>query len=208
MSDIAGAVYQFILRYGYLALFLATALEGTGLPGPIQIAFFAAGYMIGRGEMDLAMVVITAALGNLAGNAAGYAIGAIGGRAFIKRWGRYFRIGEQQLDQIEGWFTRYGSLTAFVARIFGIIRTPTILGAGIARMRLGLFLLFSGLGDLVWSTFWTYLGLLWGSRAGDLAVMLLKALTTPSPQIAVAIFLAALPFLAVVFLRAYLRAGH
>ena len=164
MSDLARTLYDTVIRYGYLALFVATLLEGTGLPGPIQIALFASGYLIIRGDMDPAAAIMVAAMGNVSGNAIGYLLGANGGRAFVRRWGRYLRITENHLEWIDRWFCRYGSLTAFIARIFGIIRTPVIIGAGVARMPIGPFLLFSCIGDLIWAAFWIYASMLLGGR--------------------------------------------
>ncbi|HHV62726.1 MAG TPA: DedA family protein [Firmicutes bacterium] len=168
MESLGDSIYRLIANYGYIAIFICLAIEGTGMPGPIQLVFMAAGYLIGKGQLDFGLVAVTATLGNVTGNAIGYLIGAKGGRVVIRKYGRYFRLKEEHLDAVEVWFQNYGPPAAFFARILGLPRTPTILGAGVARMSLGLFLIFSGLGDFVWSVFWTYVGVFSGIYVAEI----------------------------------------
>ncbi|NPV54379.1 MAG: DedA family protein [Firmicutes bacterium] len=168
MESLGDGIYRLVANYGYIAIFICLAIEGTGMPGPVQLVFMAAGYLISKGQLDFALVAVIATLGNVTGNAVGYMIGAKGGRTVLRRYGRYFRLREEHLDAVEAWFQSYGPPAAFFARLFGIPRTPTILGAGVARMNPGLFLIFSGLGDFVWSVFWTYVGVFSGTYVAQI----------------------------------------
>ncbi|MDI3477207.1 MAG: hypothetical protein PWQ59_732, partial [Thermoanaerobacterium sp.] len=148
-------LYRLVIDYGYLALFLALVVEGTGMPGPVEILFLAAGYLISKGQMNFLAVALIAALGNVTGNTLAYIIGARSGRTFVEKYGRYLKITVKDLEGMDRWFSKYGGMTNLISRLIGLPRTPAIWASGITRMDFKSFFIFSAIGDLLWSFFWT-----------------------------------------------------
>lgn len=145
----------------YAALFLLLLVEGVGVPFvPFEPAFLAAGLMIATGRMSLLAATLVGAAGNLAGNLIGYRLGRDAARLLANR--PWLGVDLRRLREVERWFHRYGALTTFIARFFGLIRTPAILGAGLARMNFWSYLVWSALGGTLWCLAWlaasTFLG--------------------------------------------------
>ncbi len=155
-----------LLVYGYPLLFLASAIEGTGLPGPVELFLLAAGFLIARGEMTLLSVWLTTTLGNVAGNLGGYMLGRWGGRALFNRFARRLHFKEAGVQRAESWFQNFGGTAQAVSRIIGVTRTPAILGAGMMRAPIPSFLIGSFVGDGLWSLFWILAGLGVGRNLG------------------------------------------
>ncbi|RJS93550.1 DedA family protein [Salinisphaera sp. Q1T1-3] len=148
MSD---ALIAFIEQFGLLAVFILSALESACIPIPSELVVPPAGFMAAQGALSLTAVVIAATLANTLGSWIAYTVGRRGGRPLIARYGRYVRLNESHLDQAEHWFARHGEATVFIARLLPAFRTFISLPAGIGRMPLGRFLIYSLLGALPWN---------------------------------------------------------
>jgi membrane protein DedA with SNARE-associated domain len=96
-------------------------------------------------------VMVAATIGAAAGSLAGYLIGAWGGRPLLDRYGRYIHIHSDDLDRADAWFARYGGWAVFLARFVPLLRALINYPAGVARMPIGRFLLFSILGSIPWN---------------------------------------------------------
>lgn len=160
MGDQSNLLYNIIINYGYIALFIGLVVEGTGVPGPVEILFLAAGYLISQGQMNLLNVIAVAASGNVVGNTIAYIIGYYKGRPFVQKYGKYMKITVHDLENMDRWFSRYGGFTNFISRIIGLPRTPAIWASGITRMNFNSFFIFSAIADLIWSAFWAYVSYL------------------------------------------------
>ncbi|SNX53381.1 DedA family protein [Thermoanaerobacterium sp. RBIITD] len=158
--DNTNILFRVIIDYGYLALFVALIIEGTGMPGPVEILFFAAGYLISKGQMNFISVVLIAAFGNVVGNTIAYIIGAKSGRPFIEKYGHILKITAKDLEGMDKWFSKYGGMTNLISRLIGLPRTPAIWASGITHMDFKSFFVYSAMGDLLWSAFWTYVSYL------------------------------------------------
>ncbi len=145
--------------YGYPLLLLVSTIEGTGMPGPIELFFVAAGVLIGRGEMSLTMVWLVVTFGNVLGNAIGYGVGRMGGRPLLDRAITMLHIPPQAMQRVEDWFARYGLFAQAISRWIGVTRTPAILGAGVVRAPLLPYVVGSIIGDGIWALFWSLLGM-------------------------------------------------
>ncbi len=150
---------ELLSLYGYPLLLLVSTIEGTGMPGPIELFFVAAGVLIGRGEMSLTLVWLVVTVGNVLGNAIGYGVGRMGGRPLLDRAIRILHIPPQAMERIEDWFAHYGLFAQAISRWIGVTRTPAILGAGVVRAPLLPYLVGSVIGDGVWALFWSLLGM-------------------------------------------------
>jgi membrane protein DedA with SNARE-associated domain len=100
-------------------------------------------------------VAISAAgvLGQTVGSIIGWAIGLYGGRPLVERHGRWLHLGPENLDRAERWFERWGDWAVFLGRMTPVVRSFVSIPAGLARMPLGRFTLYSTLGTIPWC-FW------------------------------------------------------
>jgi membrane protein DedA with SNARE-associated domain len=110
------------------------------------------------------LAIAFATLGSVVGALVGYAIGALGGRPLLDRYGRYVGIGPDDLARADRWFERWGSLAVFAGRMVPLVRTFVSYPAGISRMPLGRFVLFSALGSLPWNAALIYAGFVVGDN--------------------------------------------
>ena len=145
-------------RLGYVGVVIAMTIESAAIPIPSELILPFAGWSVSRGLSEPLTsapwtfwgAVIAGVVGNTAGSLVSYAIGAYGGRPLIHRYGRYVLIGAHDLEVAERWFARYGEVTVFFSRMLPIVRTFISLPAGLARMPLWRFLVFSILGAIPW----------------------------------------------------------
>ena len=158
---------------GYLGVFLAMTAESALIPLPSELVLPLAGFMVASaaqpepltgGPWNLWVVVVVATLGNTTGSLIAYWIGARGGRPFLQRYGRYLLIRPHEIELADRFFERWGAPTAFFSRLLPVVRTFISLPAGIARMPLPRFVLYSVLGALPWSFVLTYAGVLLGDN--------------------------------------------
>jgi membrane protein DedA with SNARE-associated domain len=149
---------------GYVGVALAVALETIVAPIPSEVILPMAGWKVSQSAADpgivepltglpwnIPLAVGLATVGSLLGAIVGYYIGAWGGRPLLDRYGRYVGIGADDLDRAERWFVRWGAWAVFGGRMVPLVRTFVSYPAGIARMPMGRFVLFSTLGSLPWN---------------------------------------------------------
>ncbi|MEA2673906.1 MAG: hypothetical protein QOI92_1098 [Chloroflexota bacterium] len=158
---------------GYVGVAVAMGIESAMIPLPSELVLPYAGFLISdptqlepitRARWDFWIVVIVATLGNTGGSLIGYAIGAWGGRPFLERWGKYLLIRPHEIEIADRFFQKYGSATAFFSRLLPIVRTFISFPAGVARMPLGKFILYSTLGALPWSIVLVWAGVQLGGN--------------------------------------------
>ncbi|MHB1361922.1 MAG: DedA family protein [Thermoleophilia bacterium] len=157
-------IKDIISALGYPGVFLAMAIESACIPLPSEIIMPFSGYLVFTGEFNLVLVGIVGALGNLAGSLLAYWVGARGGRPLIERYGKYVLLSHHDLDMADRWFAKYGRSTVFFTRLMPVIRTFISFPAGISRMKLSTFSLYTFLGALPWSIFLAYVGFKMGEN--------------------------------------------
>lgn len=160
---------------GYGGIVLAMALDSCLLPLPSEIvlplagAFTTASFAPSGPHFTLLGVTVAGAAGCVIGSLIAYAIGAFGGRPFIARYGKYLMISQQDFERVDRWFRKHGNSIILVSRILPVIRAYISLPAGIARMPLGQFMLFTFLGSLPWCFALAYIGQQLGKHYDQLA---------------------------------------
>ena len=168
VTRLLSLVSQFILAVisaaGYLGIVLLMAVESACIPLPSEIIMPFSGYLAGQGRFTLWGVAVAGAVGCNLGSAVAYYVGARGGRPWLERYGRYALITRRDLEWADGWFARYGEATIFFARLLPVIRTFIALPAGIARMNVWRFHLYTFLGSLPWCWVLAWLGLKFGEQ--------------------------------------------
>jgi membrane protein DedA with SNARE-associated domain len=132
---------------GYFGVFLMMAIESAAIPLPSEIIMPFSGYLVFRGEFTLHGAAFWGAAGCVAGSWAAYAVAAWGGRPLVERYGRYVLISRHDLDLADRLFDRYGSPIIFFSRLLPVVRTFISLPAGLARMPLARFSVYTFLGS-------------------------------------------------------------
>jgi membrane protein DedA with SNARE-associated domain len=164
LHNIAATLVQYIGDMGYWGIFLLMFLESTFFPFPSEIIMIPAGYLAYKGEMNLYFVVLVGIFGSVGGALFNYYLAMHFGRKFLLKYGKYFFIKEETLDKLETFFSSHGELSTFNGRLIPGIRQLISLPAGLARMNLLKFSLYSGLGAGIWIVVLVALGYLLGSN--------------------------------------------
>ncbi|MBI3777831.1 MAG: DedA family protein [Gammaproteobacteria bacterium] len=163
ITVLAGFIIGTISRLGYGGIVLLMAIESACIPLPSEIIMPFSGYLVSTGDMDLWLVGLAGAVGCVLGSIVAYYAGAWGGRPFIEKYGKYILISHHDLDLADRWFQRHGDITIFIGRLLPVIRTFIAFPAGVARMNLWRFNLYTFVGSYIWS-----LGLAWiGMKLGE-----------------------------------------
>ena len=158
---------------GYLGVMLAMTIESAMIPLPSELILPYAGFLVSDPTQlepltgqpwNFWLVVIFATIGNTLGSLIAYAIGAWGGRPFLERYGRYLLIRPHEIELAEQFFDKYGNQTAFFSRLLPIVRTFISFPAGVARMPLKRFVIYSTAGAFIWSAVLVYAGTLLGEN--------------------------------------------
>ena len=162
--------------WGYAFIFLFMAVESSFIPFPSEVVMIPAGFLAARGELslhaagpDLALAVLVGLLGSLAGAYVNYFLSASLGEPFLRRYGRWFFLKPAALDRASELFNRYGAAATFVCRLLPAIRQLISIPAGIAKMPLGTFTLFTALGAGLWTAVLAGTGFWLGRTAGDIS---------------------------------------
>jgi membrane protein DedA with SNARE-associated domain len=163
--DIISATYNLLQWPGVVALM---AVESACIPFPSELIMPLAGWMLIKDQSLPAVFSLVAgvygALGNTIGSVIAYYAGMWAGRPLLNRYGRYILISQHDLDVADRWFSRSGGWTVFVSRILPVVRTYISLPAGIARMNIIKFLIYTFTGSFIWSTGLAYGGYLLGEH--------------------------------------------
>lgn len=163
LSILAGFVIATISRLGYGGIVLLMAIESACIPLPSEIIMPFSGYLVHRGEMSLHLVALAGSVGCVLGSVVAYGAGAWGGRPLVEKYGKYVLISHHDLALADRWFARHGDITVFVGRLLPVIRTFIAFPAGVARMPLWRFNLYTFIGSYLWC-----LGLAWvGMKLGE-----------------------------------------
>lgn len=164
LAILAHFIIATISASGYAGVTLLMAIESACIPLPSEIIMPFAGYLAHTGRLSLTGVAVAGAVGCNIGSAVAYWIGAVGGRPFIARYGRFVLLNQHDLDRAERFFGKFGALTVFIGRLLPIVRTFIALPAGIARMSQVKFHIYTFLGSLPWCYVLAYVGMKLGEE--------------------------------------------
>lgn len=164
--------------WGLLFVFVFMAIESSFVPFPSEVVMIPAGFFAARGELGLGsplaavwVAVAVGVLGSLAGAYVNYYLAQWVGKPFLEKYGKWFFLKPAALERACEVFNRYGAATTFVCRMVPAIRQLISIPAGIARMPLGAFTLFTALGAGVWTIILAFVGYGLGRSAGDITYL-------------------------------------
>ena len=158
---------------GYIGVMIAMAIESAMVPLPSELILPYAGFLVSDHSKlepltgqpwNFWIVAIVATIGNTLGSLVAYAIGAYGGRPFLERYGKYVLIRPHEIELADSFFLRHGAATVFIGRLLPIVRTFISFPAGVARMPLGTFIVYSSAGAFIWSCLLIYAGTVLGAN--------------------------------------------
>jgi len=164
--------------WGYVLIFFFMAVESSFIPFPSEIVMIPAGVMAARGELtlhsplaDLSLACLVGVAGSLAGAYFNYYLSGRLGEPFLRKYGKWFFVKPAALDRACEVFNKYGAATTFVCRLIPVIRQLISIPAGLAKMPLGRFSLFTGLGAGIWTVILALAGYGLGKSAGDITYL-------------------------------------
>lgn len=163
-------------KLGFALVFFFMAVESSFIPFPSEIVMIPAGFLAFRGELsvgspwpDAALALLFGTLGSLAGAFVNYGLAVWLGRPFLHAHAKWFFLSEQSLDRAEGVFRKYGDVTTFVCRLLPAIRQLVSIPAGLAKMPIPRFALFTALGAGFWNLVLLCAGAVLGHGTRDLS---------------------------------------
>jgi membrane protein DedA with SNARE-associated domain len=152
-----------ISAMGYPGIVLLMAIESCCIPLPSEMIMPFGGWLVATGRFSLWGIALAGAVGCVVGSIPAYYAGQYGGRALVRRYGRYVLMNADHLDWAERFFQRRGDITVLIARLLPVVRTFIAFPAGVARMPMGKFVLYTFVGSFPWC-----LGLGWvGMKVGE-----------------------------------------
>lgn len=149
-------IIKFMEDFGYLGTFLLIFIENVFPPIPSEVILTFGGFMTTTTTMTIPLTVISATLGSVAGAMILYYLGHFLNKErlekIVLKYGSILRVKTSDLDKADNWFARYGYRTIFFCRMVPILRSLISIPAGMAKMDLKKFLLYTTLGTAIWNT--------------------------------------------------------
>ncbi|MBQ4469203.1 MAG: DedA family protein [Synergistaceae bacterium] len=186
LSALTAWLVDTIGRMGYTGIISLMFLESSFFPFPSEVVMPPAGYLAWKGEMSLWLVLLSGIAGSLLGALFNYWLAVKLGRPFLIKYGKYFFVSEESINKADEFFSRHGHISTFVCRLLPGIRQYISLPAGIARMPMKSFLIFTTLGAGIWVCVLTFAGYLLGEHQ-DLLKEYLHIITISCIVIALAV---------------------
>ena len=143
---------------GYLGLFIMTMVEGTFIPIPNELTLIPAGFLVAKGVMKMWIVLFVSILGNICGSLINYYVAYHYGRSLVQKYGKYVFFTEQKLAKVESFFKKHGPISVFIGRIMPGLKHFISFPAGLGKMDLKQFCIYTGSGGAIWVTILVFLG--------------------------------------------------
>jgi membrane protein DedA with SNARE-associated domain len=157
-------ITAFIKSIGYAGVFVLMLLESMVAPVPSEAVMPFAGMLIVNGEFTFAGVLFFSTLGSIVGSLISYWIGYYGGRPLVERFGKYLLLDKHHLDLTEKYFQKKGDITILICRFIPVVRHLISIPAGMGKMNIWKFSLYTIIGAGIWNAFLTYVGIKLGTN--------------------------------------------
>ena len=191
-DSVTAAVSSWIAEFGYPAVFFVALLENLFPPIPSEVIFPLVGFVAFHNNLGIPHAIamgLTGALGSTVGAIVIYLLALRIGKPALLRFGRYVGVGEKGLLRAESWFQRYGVIAVFSGRMAPAVRELISVPAGIGRMDITKFVLFTFAGSAIWSVALTLLGYFLGDAWNEMTSQLSYVLSIIAIVILVTIFI-------------------
>lgn len=164
LGSIGALCIQIISTLGYPGLVILMALESMVFPLPSELVMPFAGFLAADGKMSFVLVAVFSGIGSLIGSLISYYIGKKGGNKFILKYGKYVLLSEEDLFKTEELFRKKGEKIVFISRFIPVVRHLISIPAGIGKMNIGRFMVYTVIGATIWNTLLAYLGFVLGEN--------------------------------------------
>ncbi|UII54437.1 DedA family protein [Cytobacillus spongiae] len=164
LKDIIYDLFHLLSDLGYIGIALGLMVEV--IPSEIVLSY--GGFLVSTGEIHFIGALLAGVVGGTVAQLFLYWIGAYGGRPFLDRYGKYLLLKPSHLDGAEAWFQTYGTGVIFTARFVPVIRHAISIPAGIARMPLSQFTLYTVAAMIPWTVLFLLLGIELGNHWQDI----------------------------------------
>jgi membrane protein DedA with SNARE-associated domain len=161
-------ILKVCLDLGYPGIIALMTMESSILPVPSELVMPPAGYWAAKGEMNFAVALLCGILGSILGALANYYGAQLIGRPLIQRYGRYILLSEKNLERSERFFAQHGEISTLIGRLFPVVRHLISIPAGLHKMPLPKFILYTAVGAGVWCAILTYIGYFLGQHEASL----------------------------------------
>ncbi|MGB1226528.1 MAG: DedA family protein [Poseidonibacter sp.] len=158
LHDMVNFVVDTVGSLGYIGIFIMMFLESSFFPFPSEVVMIPAGYLAYKGEMNIYIVIFCGIAGSLSGALFNYFLAVKFGRQFLIKYGKYFFIKEETITKMEEFFKSHGHISTFSGRLIPAVRQYISFPAGLARMNLLVFSIYTTLGAAIWVVILTLLG--------------------------------------------------
>ncbi|EQB39794.1 membrane protein [Sulfurimonas hongkongensis] len=172
IKELAQGLVDLIFDWGYLGIFLLMAIESSFIPFPSEIILVPAGYLASQNQMSISMIMFSGLSGSMLGAFINYYLALSLGRRFLKKYGKYFFIKGSALDKMDNFFYKHGHISTFTGRLIPGIRQLISIPAGLARMNIVTFSIYTALGAGIWALILTMLGYFIGENQELLSIYL------------------------------------
>lgn len=153
-----------ISALGYGGIILLMFLESSFFPFPSEVVIPPAGYLASIGEMHLGMVIFSGIMGSLLGALFNYYLALFLGRPLLEKYGRYILLTPERFTKVETFFIKHGDISTFTGRLITVVRQYISFPAGLARMNIVKFSIYTSLGAGIWVSILAAIGYLVGSN--------------------------------------------
>jgi len=158
LHDMINYIVDMVGTLGYMGIFFMMFLESSFFPFPSEVVMIPAGYLAYKGEMNIYAAIASGVAGSLMGALFNYYLAIRFGRVILIKYGRFVFIKEETIIKMENFFEKHGSISTFSGRLIPAVRQYISFPAGLARMNLLLFSIYTSLGAAIWVIILALLG--------------------------------------------------
>lgn len=170
LATLALWIMGVISSMGYAGIVLLMAIESACIPLPSEIIMPFSGFLVFQGQMSLTGIALAGAIGCVLGSIPAYYLGMLGGRPLVEKYGKWVLISHRDLDWADRAFAKHGEIIIFIGRLLPAVRTFIAFPAGVAKMRMSKFILYTFVGSLIWCYLLGYAGFVLGEHWHSLKV--------------------------------------
>ncbi len=156
LGNVAVATIQ---SMGYGGIVVLMALESTITPLPSEAVMPFVGYLVAQGHFNIFLAMLASTAGSICGSLTSYYLGYYGGERAVIRFGKYVFLDLEHLAWTERFFKKYGEKTIIASRFFPVVRHLISIPAGIGKMKLHRFIIFTAIGATMWNGFLLWVGM-------------------------------------------------
>lgn len=164
LNDVINFIVSCVQDFGYIGIFIMMFLESSFFPFPSEVAMIPAGYLASQGKMNLVLAFLSGTLGSLAGAIFNYYLCFYFGKKLIDKYGKFVGINEEKFNKFQIFFNKHGEISTFNCRLIPGIRQYISLPAGLAKMNLAKFSIYTTLGAGIWVAILLTLGYFLGAN--------------------------------------------